>query len=140
MTSGLEFEEKSSGTVDKHILGIDKLIKVAGVDENHHGGVASDLFVFGNTGRGTELLPKTYAYVYVWAEGSLYVGDDLLYDDLVLEFYVIQGVREDGIVTSLQEDDLEIYVFIERDYGDMQEFEGGKLYLFWDDGINFKSV
>ena len=110
------------------------------VGDNHYGGVASDLFFFGNTGRGTELLPRTYVHAYIWAEGAIYSGDKLIYDDLLLEFYVVKGIRENGRIIDMQEDDLEVYVFVQRPFSDMQEFEGGKLYIFWEQGLNFKSV
>jgi hypothetical protein len=136
----LDFEKEISNLIVPFTIELKKLQRVGGVGDNHYGGVASDLFFFGNTGRGTDLLPRTYAYAYIWADGVMYSGDEVIYDDLILNFYVIKGVREDGKMTDMQEDDMEVYVFVERPFNDMYEFEGGKLYLFWEKGINFKSV
>jgi hypothetical protein len=136
----VDFEKKSSDIITPYSLELKKLLRMGDVGDNHYGGVASDLFFFGNTGRGTELLPRTYVHAYIWAEGAIYSGDKLIYDDLLLEFYVVKGIRENGRIIDMQEDDLEVYVFVKRPFSDMKEFEGGKLYLFWEKGLNFKSV
>jgi hypothetical protein len=137
----IDFKMKDSNHFGDYSIQLTSLRTVGEMYHNHYGGVATDLLFFGESGRGTNLLPKTNTHVYVWGKGKLFKNNNLIYDDLFVDFYVVDGVREEGKITNSQEDDIEAYAFIQRSSGeDIEDFEGGKLYLFWEDSINFKSV
>tara|TARA_Y100000310_G_scaffold341081_1_gene439019 strand:- start:2608 stop:3960 length:1353 start_codon:yes stop_codon:yes gene_type:complete len=137
----VQFSKKSSAIEEVYTLKIANLLSLADSGVNHHGGVATDLLFFGGTGRITNLLPETYANIYVWAEGELYGDDGMIYDDLLIDFYVVSGIRDNGNIVDMQEGDMELYVYARRNgNGKMLEFNGDGVYLYWEEGINLKSV
>ena len=137
----IDFNMKETSLFGDYSIQLTSLRNVGEMSNNHYGGVATDLSFFGESGRGTNLLPRTNTYVYVWGKGKLFKDGSLVYDDLIIDFYVVDGIRENGKIINSQEGDIEAYAFVQRFSGeDMVDFEGGKLYLFWEDSINFKSV
>jgi len=129
---------------ETYVVEMNELITVAEIGKNYHGGLGTDFYYFGGSGGGTKLLPKTFVYVYSWGKGNVYKDGDLVEEDVDVEFYVIKGIRENSKITTVQEDDMEVYIHLPGKYkgiaNELESFEYDSLYLFWEKGINFKVV
>ena len=133
------------GTVaEMYEIKMDRLRTVGKVGKNYHGGLATDVYQFGGSGGGTNLLPKTFAYIYAWGEGDVFLENELVEEDVEIEFYVVKGIRESGKLRGMEEEDIELYVFLPGRFlgigKELNVFEDGFVYLFWENGINLKSV
>ena len=58
------------------------------------GGIATDVYVHGDTGRGPPVLPTMLAYIAGYGVGDVYVNGVLMWEDLDAHFMVTEGTRD----------------------------------------------
>ena len=66
----------------------------AGAEEWKEGGIATNLTIHGDTGRGPPVLPEVYTYIGGWGEGDIYVNGELVFENLDAHFMITEGTRD----------------------------------------------
>ena len=100
-------------------------------------GVALDETLFGDTGRGFDLLPTTRAYLAAYGEADVLLDEQEVYGNIEAMVIYSEGIRdEDGMVTKDGElyatkhkseqfgeaSDRELHIFVYRDLEDKKNF------------------
>ncbi len=125
-----ELKEEEYRVVLKDLMRIGKNYPV-------FGGVGTGVHVNGNTGFGTNLLPKSWAYAVVHGYADVYKGGELIKENAMMSFVVSQGIRNDSgkLLYEAEENDVEAYLFVFGKYGEkfLSGTGEGFLYVYWPD-------
>lgn len=109
-------------------------------------GMATDIEVFGNTGRGADHLPLTRAYLSAFARVNMFLDNQLLYTDLIGHVLITEGMRRsDGTLSTptghvyqhqdaadrsfVDSDDRELQFYIYSEEKDPQNFPEKEVFL-----------
>ncbi len=65
----------------------------AGPADFMDGGIASDLFLHGDSGQEAPVLPTVYTYSGAWGRADIYLNDEKIYDDVEAHYMVTEGTR-----------------------------------------------
>ncbi len=99
----IEFEGAVNPEEDALLDGNIKIVmaEFTGANKWQDNGIAKDVFLFGNTKKGFEYLPKTKAEIAGWGRASLYLNDALVLENLNAMFMYADGIRKpDGGITK----------------------------------------
>lgn len=58
------------------------------------GGIASNLFLHGDSGQEAPVLPTVYTYSAAWGRADIYLNDEKIYDDVEAHYMVTEGTRD----------------------------------------------
>ncbi len=92
----IEFEGSINPDEDAILDGKLKFVmtEFSGKEDWQNGGIAKDILLFGDTGRGFEYLPKTKAELAGFGKANLYLNDQLVFDNLEAIFAYTDGIRK----------------------------------------------
>ena len=107
------------------------------VDTPPGAGVRTNIFLYGNSGRDTPLLPKTKAFLSLTGYVDIKEKDVLIIHDAPAQFVVVHGIRDNGKLTPTADpEDYEAYLFIPNiplKASTALPLSDGFLYFFWED-------
>ncbi|MEE8402102.1 MAG: hypothetical protein V3R86_08130 [Candidatus Hydrothermarchaeaceae archaeon] len=117
------------------------------------GGIADDVTIHGDTGRGPPVMPKIQTFLGGWGTADVYLDDVLIYDDLDAHFMYTDGARQDdyhvhsadqvGIYSPMNPadgyvdpDDRELHIVAHSTVPDPNNFPPHTIWIH----LNFESV
>lgn len=106
-------------------------------DFESFGGIGIDKMIHGDTGTGTNLLPKTFAHMVVFGLANILKNGAVVERAVPIEIFVSQGIRNDANqLLLLQRDtyDQEIHLIITyEDSSPIKSSPEGFFYLYFED-------